>query len=176
MHARWLVLLVLLAVPTVAADSSSCGGSGNASTQVSPGSSSAAQQAPSTYKVGDLIKVGDGLMYSVTGVQAPFDSGNQFETPAKGQFMVVTVSLENKTSKTISVSSLISWELRDDSGQSYNETILSAAPKPPDGEIAPGDKLAGGLSYDVPKGKNFKLYFKNDIFSGGQVIVDLGQH
>jgi hypothetical protein len=115
-------------------------------------------------------------MYTVTGVSAPFDPGNEFEKPTNGQFMVVQVLLENKTSKSITVSSFISWSLRDDGGQSYSETIISSAPKPPDGEIAPGDKLAGGLSYDVPKGKDFKLYFKNDIFTNGQVIVDLGQH
>jgi hypothetical protein len=115
-------------------------------------------------------------MYTVTQVKAPFDSGNEFETPQNGQYLVAYVTLENKTSKSITVSSVISFELRDDTGQSYNETILSAAPKPPDGEIAPGDKLAGGLSYDVPKGKDFKLYFKNDVFASGQVIVDLGQH
>ena len=37
-----------------------------------------------------------------------------------------------------------------------------------------GDKLAGGLTYDVPKGKTFKLYYKNDMFSDGQVIESLG--
>jgi hypothetical protein len=126
--------------------------------------------------VGDVIKVGDGLMYTVVNVKAPFDSGNEFDQPSNGQFMVVQVSLENKTSKSVNVSSALNWELRDDSGQSYTETIVVNAPKPPDGEIAPGDKLAGGLAFDVAKGKGYKLYFKNEIFASGQVIVDLGQH
>ncbi len=159
-----------------------CGSDENSGTKVSSAGSSPSAQAtkalaaPTNFKVGDQIKVGDTIMLTVTQVQAPVDAGNEFINPKNGQFMTVMVSLQNVSTKPQLVSSLINFELRDDSGQSYTETLLPNAPKPPDGSIAPNDKLAGGLTYDVPKGKSFKLYFKNNAFSSGQVIIDLGQH
>lgn len=156
-----------------------CGSNENSGTLVSSSPGTGATKAPAaqtTFKVGDQIKVGNTMLLTVTGVQAPVDSGNQFITPKNGQFMTVMVSLQNVSNQPQNVSSAISFELRDDTGQSYNETFLPDAPKPPDGSIAPNDKLAGGLTYDVPRGKNFKLYYKNNVFNGGQVIIDLGQH
>jgi len=150
-----------------------------ASTAAKPSASSAAPAAapkpsgPTTFKVGDVIKDGD-LQVTVTKVQAPFQSTNEFEKPANGQYLVASVSMENTGAKPATVSSMLSFELRDTDGQTYNETIVSSAPKPPDGTIAPGDKLAGGLTFDVPTGKAYRLYFKDNVFSSGQAIIDLG--
>lgn len=160
---------------------SACGSDENSGTKVSSTFSPAAQaskqpKGPTSFRVGDQIKVGNSMLLTATGVQAPVDSGNEFITPKNGQFMTVMVSMQNVSGQPQQVSSIVSFELRDDTGQSYTETFLPDAPKPPDGSIAPNDKLAGGLTYDVPKGKNFKLYYKNNVFSGGQVIIDLGQH
>lgn len=156
-----------------------CGSDENAGTKVggspTPGASKPAARSPQVFKVGDLIKVGD-LVLTVTGVQAPIKSGNEFIQPAKGRFLVVSILVENHGAKAAAISSIANFELRDDGGQSYTETIVPDASKPPDGEIAPGDKLAGAVSYDVPVARHYRLYFKNAIFASGQVIIDLGQH
>jgi Domain of unknown function (DUF4352) len=174
---RVLVIGLVTAVGLAAA----CGTDSNTGKVVQaasppPAQSAKAPAAPSSFKVGDLIKVGNTMLLTVTQVQAPVDSGNEFITPQKGQFMTVMVSMQNVSGKDQTVSSMVSFDLRDQSGQAYSETILPNAPKPPDGSVAPNDKLAGGLTYDVPRGTDFKLYYKNDLFSAGQVIVDLGQH
>jgi len=164
-----------------AAAPASAAASAPSSAAAKPAASSAAPAAaakpsgPSTFKVGDVIKDGD-LQVTVTKVDAPFKTTNEFEKPEKGQFLVASVSMENTGSKPATVSSMLSFELRDSDGQSYNETIVSNAPKPPDGTIAPGDKLAGGLTFDVPTGKSYRLYFKDSLFSSGQAIIDLGAH
>ena len=151
-----------------------CGDSSNTGTVETSGGPAAA--APTSFKVGDTIKVGDNLMYTVSGVTAPYDSGNEFDVATKGQFMLVTVTFLNNGAKSVNVSSALSFTLHDATGQTYTETIVVGAANPPDGEIAKGDKLAGTLAFDVPKGQDFKLYYKNDIFSNGSVIVDLGTH
>ena len=116
--------------------------------------------------------LGDSLLFKVDSVAS--SAGTDFEKPAKGQFLIVHVTVTNNGKSPVNVSSALSFELRDDAGESYPETFLTTAPKPPDGTIVAGDKLAGGLTYDVPKGKTFKLYYKNDMFSDGQVIESLG--
>lgn len=164
--------------PSLVATASPAGGSQAASAAAKPSAASQASAKPSgptTFKVGDVIKAGD-LQLTVTKVDAPFNSSNQFIKPKNGQFLVVSVSMQNTGTKSTNVSSMLSFELRDDAGQSYTETIVPDAPKPPDGEIAAGDKLAGALSFDVPKGKSYRLYFKNSLFTNGQAIIDLGAH
>ena len=93
----------------------------------STGSSQAA--TPSTFAIGDTIKVGDNMLFTVTGVKDNVASGNEFETAKNGQFLVAAVSLQNKGTKASTISSLVSFELRDDTGQSYTETVISSAPR-----------------------------------------------
>lgn len=164
------------AVVWIAITAESCSSSGNIGTAVgSPvASPSATSSQQALFQVGQTVKVGNTLLFTVTGVQS--SGGTEFETPQNGQYLIVDVAFQNVSSQSQSVSSILSFELRDGTGQSYNETILTSAPKPPDGDIAPNDKLAGGLTYDVPKGQTFKLYFKNDVFASGAVVVDLGSH
>ena len=160
----------------IAVTGESCSSADNSGTAVGSAStsSSAAASQQTVFQVGQTVKVGNVLLFTVTGVQS--SEGTDFEKPGNGQYLIVKVSFQNVSSKSQRVSSMLSFDLRDGSGQSYNETFLTSAPKPPDGEIAPNDKLAGGLTYDVPMHQSFKLYFKNDVFSGGAVVVDLGAH
>ena len=170
---RWFVLGLAAVVAPMLVGSSSCGS--NTGTVVSSGTSTGGRAASQTAKVGDRIKIGDkNFFFTVTGVQT--SAGTDFEKPSKGQYLIVSVTFDNQSGAVENVSSAISFELRDGTGQSYTETILTTAPKPPDGEIANNDKLAGGLTYDVPKGQTFRLYYKNDVFASGAVVVDLGQH
>jgi hypothetical protein len=162
--------LIVLIVIIVIATSLNKGGSSGEKVTSTPSAAAKVQ----SFNVGDTIKVGDNLLFKVDSVDS--SAGDQFQTPTKGQYLIVHVTMTNNGKSSVNVSSAISFELRDDTGESFTETILTTAPKPPDGTIAAGDKLAGGLTYDVPKGKTFKLYYKNDVFSGGQVIVNLGAH
>ncbi len=118
-------IIVVAVVATSASNS-------NSGTKVSSGggSTGTSQSAtPSKFAVGDTIKVGDNMLFSVTGVKDNVASGNQFETPKNGQFLVVNVSLQNKGTQPSTISSLVSFELRDENGQSYTETILNFGPE-----------------------------------------------
>jgi uncharacterized protein DUF4352 len=145
-----------------------CGGS-NTGTGASPATTS-------VFTVGQTIKLGDNLMYTVTSVTAPYVSTNQFDVSKNGQFLAVAVTFQNNGAKEVRISGLISFSLRDGNGQSYDEAFVADAPNPPDGAVAPGDKLAGTLVFDVPKNQHFKLYYTANIFSSGSVVVDLGTH
>jgi hypothetical protein len=142
---------------------------------VTPGAASNAP-ASSVFAVGQVIKTGDNLLYTVTSVTAPFISTNEFDVPKNGQFLAVAVTFQNNGSKEVRITGLLSFTLRDGNGQSYDEAFVADAPNPPDGAVAPGDKLAGTLVFDVPKGQHFKLYFTANLFSTGSVVVDLGTH
>jgi Domain of unknown function (DUF4352) len=173
---RALLGVAAAIVTPILVGADSCSSASNeGSTASSSASGSGTAAAASTFKVGNRIKVGtDNYFFTVTGVQS--SAGTDFEKPSKGQYLIVNVSFDNQSGKSQTVSSIASFELRDDAGQSYSETIFTDAPKPPDGEIATNDKLAGALTFDVPTGLAYRLYFKNDLFASGQIVVDLGAH
>jgi len=82
--------------------------------------------------------------------------------------------MKNIPTQEQTVSSTLSWMLKDSNGQTYNESIVSNAPDMPDGKVATGDKLTGTLSYEVPLAqKQFELAFSPDIASPGQTIWNL---
>jgi len=175
---------ILLAFAVAALVTVACGTTTVAVKATPAPSGAAASSAPSPptiFNVGDTIEItwngsGGKLLYSVLNVTAPVNSGNSFITPKSGQFMQIAVAFTNNTTQTVTVSSFISFELRDTDGQGYSTTIFLDGPKAPDGDIAPGDKLAGTLSYDVAVGKTYKLYYKVNSFDSLSAIVDLGAH
>lgn len=162
----------------------SCGSGGNDATAVNSPSSSgtgaasssnSGSQGPQTFQPGQQIKIGDNLLLTVGPPTVKTDSGNPYITPGPGnEYLIVPVAFDNQGSAAALVSSAVSFEMRDATGQRYMETVLPDQKQPPDGSIAPKDKLAGELVYAVPAGKPYKLYFKNDLFSAGAAIIDLG--
>ena len=82
------------------------------------------------------------------------------------------LTVENQGSQPFNVSSLIGFDLRDQDGQGYNTAYVSNAPKAPDGEVAPTQKLAGTLVYDVVPGKTYQLLFHAGNEDAGSFHAD----
>ncbi len=87
--------------------------------------------------------------------------------------MIVDVTIKNSSSTEQTVSSLISFTLKDGTGQKYTETILSST-TPPDGKIEAGGVLRGQIAYEVPKAQHDYIFgFEPDVFGSGQYLWDL---
>lgn len=165
-----IVVIIILVAGAAQTNNGTKIGSTNGSSATSNGSGS----GPQKFKVGDIIKVGDQTV-TVNSVKAQAPSGNPYITPGTGnQYVLVSVTFTNNGSAAAPVSSAVSFSLHDSTGQAYQETILPDQPQPPDGSVSPADKLTGTLVYAAPKGQALSLYFKNDLFSAGEVIIDLG--
>jgi|SRR5581483_10239785 len=131
---------------------------------------------------GDLvIAVGDaalanGVQISVTDVKAPYADASLSAT--RGELMLVDVDVHNAAGQdrpTFSVSTRDNFALDDASGQTYPPLTGAAAPKPPDGTLAPGATLDGSLLYDVPAGQTYQLRFKSPVDASTQIVIDLGR-
>jgi len=148
----------------------SCGSSPSSGSGSSNTTTTAAQAEPG---IGTPVKAGDFTL--TVNSAAPTSSGNQYITPTNDQFLLVQVTIENNTSSSKTISSLLQFDLRDDTGQKYTLALVTGTPATPDGEVAAGSKLAGGLTYDVPTGRTFTLMFKPSLL-GKTVSVNLGRH
>lgn len=174
------IVVVLIIIGAAAAAASSGNKSGQQSsitptTQTSQATQPAQSQpttAPTqpssnsggTHKVGDVVTL-DGWQLTVNGVKT--SSGDEFNQPKPGNtFLLVDVTAVNQTGQSQSFSSLLSFTLKDSTGQKYDETIDTNAPSSPDGNVAAGGKLRGTVAYEVPKTQHtFELDFTPDITS-----------
>jgi hypothetical protein len=93
------------------------------------------------------------------------DPGKFDPTPEAGQtYLIIEGTFKNLKSSSQPLSTLLFFELRDDQGNGYNETLLLSI-TPPDSEGIP----AGGLShgkwpYEVPTSAHtFTLSFNADL-------------
>ncbi len=126
------------------------------------------------FAVGQVVKVGDTWNVTVNSVKT--SKGDQISVPKNGNtYIIIDLSMKNISSQEQNVSSLISFNLLDSTGQKYTEAITTLSDiHSPDGKVEAGAPLRGQLVYEVPiSTKNYTLSFQTDITSAGQTIWDI---
>jgi hypothetical protein len=126
------------------------------------------------FAVGQVVKVGD--TWNVTVNSAKTSKGSGFSTPQKAGdvFLVFSITVKNLSSQEQTISSALSFNLLDSTGQKYTETIYPDAGATLDGKVAAGSLLKGSIVYEVPASMHqFTLSFEPDITSPGQTIWDI---
>jgi len=168
-----IAVVVVIAIVVIATTASSKGNNTGTLSNTSSNGSGGATTSDKTFKVGDVVTVGTNWQVTVNNVKT--STGDDVTQPKAGNtFFEVSVTLKNISSQEQNVSSLIFWSLKDNTGQKYDETIVTSAPSSPDGKVAAGDKLTGTLAYEVPLAqKQFELAFTPDLTSSGQTIWNL---
>lgn len=168
--------LKIMAALAVLALATACGNTAasNTGTSTTPAATTAtAPAAPTFFKVGDTVKVGEQWQVIIEGVKT--SQGGEFEAPGSGNtYLLVDISLKNLTNQEQDMSSELFWSLQDATGQKYTETVITTAPSTPDGKVAAGGLLRGTIVYKVPTSQHsFSLAFAPDLTSGGQTVWKL---
>lgn len=142
---------------------------------VEPPASIAGETSQQTYNVGDIIQIGT-ITITVNGISNP--AGDQFNKPNAGnKFLIVDLTIENKGTNAVSVSTLLQMSVKDQSGQKYDvdfSASMASGGSSPDGEIAPGEKLRGQVGFQVPENATGLVFvFDADVWGSGKVFVAL---
>lgn len=142
---------------------------------VEPPASIAGETSQRTYNVGDIIQIGT-ITITVNGISNP--AGDQFNKPNAGnKFLIVDLTIENKGTNAVSVSTLLQMSVKDQSGQKYDvdfSASMASGGSSPDGEIAPGEKLRGQVGFQVPENATGLVFvFDADVWGWGKVFVAL---
>lgn len=140
-------------------------------TQASQPTTAPTSAASGTHKVGETVSIDN---WTVKVNSAKTSSGGQFDSPqhAGDIFLEISVTVTNNTGSSQTLSSLLSFTLKDDSGQRYNESIVTDAPSTPDGRVSDGGKIKGTVTYEVPKtAKTFEFDFEPDPMLSNDVAV-----
>lgn len=122
------------------------------------------------FEAGDVVSLKD---IEVTFVSCTESSGEGYYTPDSGNvFLFCEFAIENKSSKDISVSSIMSFEAYvDDYSTNMSMTGTLAADKGQmDGTVAAGKKMSGVIGYEVPADwKTLEIRFTPDFWSGNDI-------
>lgn len=147
-------------------------GSSNTPSAAASGQSGGSAASPQVFQVGQPVNLGS---WQVTALSAknPYKPKSAYQKPEAGsKYVTADTQVVNNGDKPGNVSSVLCFKMRDSTGQEYNEELLTGVPKPPDGEVAPGGKLRGTVSYQVPTSANgLLLVFSCDLFSSGSAEI-----
>ena len=169
---KHIILGVILVIIGIGIIGAALGGSspekvGTAGTE--NGNNSTAPQQKE-FAVGDVVSLKD---IEVTFVSCTETNGKDYYAPNSGNvFLFCEFSIDNKSSKDIAVSSVMSFEAYvDDYATNMSITATVAADKGQlDGAVAAGKKMSGVIGYEVPADwKTLEIRFTPDFWSGSDI-------
>jgi hypothetical protein len=161
MHKTHKRALILLATPLVAL-SIACGSgtttkSGGDSSAKPGGSGATATPAITTVPIGQALTLNRDILgtktvatITVSNLRVGVDSGNQFMTAEKGQYIVVDVAVqvaEGKFSLTQGSFKLVAAD-----GTVFDTTMPVVKPDLGYSDLAPGQKTSGAITFDAAVG------------------------
>jgi len=146
---------VLFGIAVLVALTLACGGSSNTGTKVDEVDiETPAPVKLVTYGIGDVIEVSG---HTIVLNSAEITAGR----------LVANFLIENKGSEEMAVSSLMSFEAKDDEGTKLTED-WSCSPSL-GGTVLGGDKMKGNICWENAS-LPLKIYYEADLFGSGAVV------
>ncbi|RHW41668.1 DUF4352 domain-containing protein [Neobacillus notoginsengisoli] len=125
------------------------------------------------FAVGEQVKLGDNIL---TVSKVAKSNGSEFDKPKAGhEFVIVTVEINNSGKKNISYNPL-DFKMANSQGQIVDQafTTVDSDTALQSGELAPGGKVSGTLSFEQPVGdKGLELHYTPDFWSDSTVKINL---
>jgi len=114
--------------------------------------------------VGDTVNF-DGLKITLNEVRD--EPGGDFDEPNEDLFIVANLTIVNTTDEEHPISSLMSVDLKDEEGYSYNATFLVEGTQGQlDGAVEPGETMRGEVAFDTSESGSYELYYSDALKSG----------
>lgn len=133
------------------------------------------EESKKEYAVGEVINFNNHQQL-VNSVNKNYQSSNPYEKPQDptNSFVLVNVTITNNGSSDLPVD-MFGFKLEDETGAQRNTTFLSGATNLLQSvTLSPGGKVTGNLPFEAKAGsKTLKLHYSGNMFSGGEVIVNL---
>jgi hypothetical protein len=159
----WVIITILIIGIAVAGTSDE--------NTITPATSSISEKTE--YNQGEEAMLGNGAII-VTKVEK--SQGNQFDKPKSGkEFVIVYVTIENKGNSNLSYNPLY-FKMQNSQGQqeSMTFTTIDKDTALHSGELIPGGKVTGTVTFEQPKGDNgLLLIYSDNIWSSKELKIKL---
>ncbi len=104
---------------------------------------------------GDVMSAGEtgslGGM-NVTFVSSRTDSGGVFPPDAGNEYLILLFRIENTTAESVTISSLLQFELYDDQGNEVDISLFADYEQGVDVDVPAGETIEGEVAFEVPTG------------------------
>lgn len=131
--------------------------------QSSPNSESENTPLPRTYTIGDTIST-ENFAITLNGSRSS-SAGALGLTPDMGKFLILDLTIQNKSDESNSISSLLMFDLQGSDSKRYDVALFADVETTMDGSVNPGGKLRGEIAFDVPDLEFYVLSYRNDILA-----------
>lgn len=145
---------IFVAAAVLVASMLACGES-NTGSKIDSSKPTALPPTTAIYKVGDVVQVKDSTI-------------TLNSTKFTGDVLKANFTVENKGTKDMAVSSIISFSAKDSEGTKLDQSVMDCGSSL-DGKVLPGDKLRGDICW---KGANgvVKIYYEASLFGSGAIV------
>ena len=121
-------------------------------------SSQSSEPAAAAPTVGDTLDAGNGITVKLNGVS--FASTSNLNTePTNAKFLVADYTITNNSGKSLTVSTLLCFDVSGESGATYTESIYGPYKNSLDALVKDGRKLTGQIAFDVDEENTYYLTF-----------------
>lgn len=88
-----------------------------------------------------------------------------YTEPDNDYFIIIDLTIENTGTDELNISSLMSFDLKDTSGEKGSYAFLTNSINSQlDGSIMAGDLLKGQIAYDVKDADKYNFYYSDSLF------------
>ena len=127
-----------------------------------------------TFKIGTTLKISD-IKFCLNS--ARWSNGDDYQKPTPGYiWLLLDCTVQNVSSKSEIVSSMLQFKLFDKEGYSQTQSYLAyfVIKGSLDGELSPNQIMRGEIAYEVEINQSYwELAFKPNLFDTGQVIYSI---
>jgi D-alanyl-D-alanine carboxypeptidase len=111
-----------------------------------------------TYNVGDVVQVKD---QTIVMNSAEISNG----------ILKANFTVENTGATNLTVSSVLSFTVKDNDGTKLEQDIFDCGGSGLDGDVLVGDKLRGDICWKVTTASPFKIYYQAELFDSASTVV-----
>lgn len=166
----WFWVLIIVAIIGIASVGNN---NDNNTTTKTSSSSSTTQNEKTEYNQGEEAILGKGAI-TVTKVEK--SQGTQWDKPKSGkEFVIVYLTVENKGNSNLSYNPFY-FKMQNSQGQqeSMTFTTIDQDTALQSGELIPGGKVSGTITFEQPKGdSNLILIYNDSIWSSKELKIKL---
>lgn len=128
-----------------------------------------------TFNIGDVVAFENT---SLTVNEFSYATGSQFNEPEEGyKYLLVDITVENTSSETINISTLLQMYVKDSDHKKYAVDIMASMESSsslPEGELSPGESIRGQVGYQVPENATGLVFaLEADVFEAGKIFITL---
>lgn len=156
-----LVVMIIIGAATPKGDMSASSNNGtnnssNSSSEPEETDEPIVEAAPT---IGDTLEADGGVSVTLTDVK--FESEDNLGNEAdNGKFLVAYYTINNDSGDSLTVSTLLSFDVAGESGATYNTSIFGPYKTSLDSTVKDGRKLTGQIAFDVSDETTYYLTYQ----------------